>query len=175
MQQLIPGRAFLVATFALVAAVLLMGAGAKKHAAVDPWIGANGETITNSTDGVITFSGSLDAPRRVSTAASGTLSANRITTLTATADYTISDCTTAAVGRWYTVIVRDASETASILLADSSDVINYSGITPVAGDELDSPTAGATTAGSTVTLVCVADDNYSAINTVGLWVDGGAS
>ncbi len=125
--------------------------------------------------GTITFDGSILALLKVSSAASGTLSTNRITLLTATGDYTLPDCEVGDIGTWYTLVVRDASETASILLADATDVINYSGITPAAGDELDSPTAGATTAGSTVTIVCTQADVFSVIHAVGTWVDGGSS
>jgi hypothetical protein len=137
---------------------------------------ASNSSFTVVTDGgTVTLDGSVVASMVIASAASGALTPNRVTLLTAAADYTLPDCTAATVGDWYTVVVRDASETAKLLLADSSDIINYSGITPAAGDELDSPTADGTTAGSSVTLVCGSTNNYFSTKTVGLWVDGGAS
>jgi hypothetical protein len=129
-------------------------------------------SFTIVTDGgTVTLDGTVSAKMKLASAASGTLSPNLVTLLTAEADYTIPDCSNATIGNWYTVIVRDANETASLLLADSSDIINFGGITPAAGEQLDSPTKGNTTAGTSVTLVCGRSNNYYSTKTVGLWVD----
>jgi hypothetical protein len=131
----------------------------------------DGGTVT--FDGGITPSAWFSADMRVDTVASGTLGANRVTVVTASTDVDIADCSTATIGNWYTVVVRDASETVKIASLDSSDIFKVSGLALTAGEELDSPTAGATTAGSSVTLVCTANNRYTAIRTSGLWVDGG--
>ncbi len=55
MQHRITGRTLVVVAWALVVATLLMGAGSKKGGGGDPWSGANGETMTNSTDGTFLF------------------------------------------------------------------------------------------------------------------------
>jgi hypothetical protein len=133
----------------------------------------DGGTVT--IDGTVTADSFVEADYLVSTAASGTLSFNRATLVTAAGDITIADCRTTNIGHWYTIIVRDASETVSISSSDASDIFYVSGLTMHAGDELDSPTAGATTPGSSITLVCTEDDKYMAIHTSGLWVDGGAT
>jgi hypothetical protein len=133
----------------------------------------DGGTVT--FDGTITPDSWVSAPARVSNAGSGALSTNRVSVVTATGDVTILNCSAASVGLWYTVVVRDASETVSISSEDASDIFYYSGLTMHAGDELDSPTAGATTAGASVTLVCTAQNAWTAIHTSGLWVDGGAT
>jgi hypothetical protein len=136
---------------------------------------ATNSSFTVVTDGgTVTLDGSVSAKDKVTSAASGVLSAQRITLLTATADYTLTDCGTSTLGNWYTLVMRDASETASIIPA-SGDTINYGGITPVADDELDSPTAAATSLGSSITLVCGTANNWFSVNVVGTWVDGGAS
>jgi hypothetical protein len=133
----------------------------------------DGGTVT--FDGTVSVDDWVSAPIRVTNYVSGALSPNGISVVTTAAEVTIADCETADVGDWYTIVVRDPTETIEIVSLDSSDVINYSGITPVAGDELDSPSEDGTTGGSSVTLVCVKADNYSAIHTSGLWVDGGAA
>jgi hypothetical protein len=127
-------------------------------------------------DGSITAPSWVDAPLRVANAASGTLSSNRITVVSAAVEVTIQNCSASTIGDWYTIVVRDHDETIEVVSADASDVIYYSGITAAAGDELDSPDdSGSDTAGSSVTLVCTANNAYTAIHTSGLWVDGGAA
>lgn len=112
--------------------------------------------------------------KKIVSRAAGTLDVNTITEATATADYLLPDCTGAGAGVWVDVIVRDASETISLKPSNPNNIISYSGITPAAGDELDSPTAGATTAGSAISLVCLGANKWYSVGTVGLWVDGGA-
>jgi hypothetical protein len=133
----------------------------------------DGGTVT--FDGSITADSWVDAIERVTTVASGLLSPNRVTVLSAGVDVTIADCETGTVGNWYTAVVRDASETVSISSVDASDIFYVSGLAMDGGDELDSPTAGATTAGASITLVCTQANVYIGIHASGLWVDGGAT
>jgi hypothetical protein len=131
--------------------------------------------ITATAGNIIATVGYVEADIRVSTAATGGLSPNRVTVLTATADYTLVDCETTTVGSWHTLIVRDPSETVSISGGDATDVLEVGGLNLDAGDELDSPTAGVTTDGSSITFVCVAADLWMSTQIVGTWVDGGAT
>jgi hypothetical protein len=148
-------------------------------------IGHSGSTafVIITDGGEVTMDGSIttadlwvDARLSVADVASGALSPNMISVVTTAAEVTIADCSSSTLGDWYTIVVRDHDETIEVVSLDSSDVIYYSGITAAAGDELDSPDdAGSDTAGSSVTLVCAADNRYVSIHTSGLWVDGGAA
>jgi hypothetical protein len=133
--------------------------------------------ITLTTDGgVVTVDGTITGGLRlVSAAASGALTINRTTLVTATADYSIPDNCDSATGSWVTIVLQDASETASISLPNE-DIFVIGGLAAFdAGDELDSPTAGATTAGVSITLQCLATNKWYSTGTVGAWVDGGAT
>jgi hypothetical protein len=147
-------------------------------------LGHSGSTsLAIVTDGgTVTFDGSITADSWVSAelqvvdVVSGALSPNKISVVSTAAEVTIADCSSSTIGDWYTIVVRDHDETIEVVSLDTSDVIYYSGITAVAGDELDSPDdAGSDTAGASVTLVCVAANRYVGIHTVGLWVDGGSA
>jgi hypothetical protein len=107
--------------------------------------------------------------------ASGVVVINTSTLLTATADYSIPDNCDSATGNWVTLTLQDASETASISLPNE-DIFVIGGVAAFdTGDELDSPTAGATTAGVSITLQCLKTNEWSSTATVGAWVDGGAT
>jgi hypothetical protein len=134
----------------------------------------DGGTVT--IDGSITTAGLwVSAPLQIVNLTGGALTRNAVNVVSTATEVVISDCKTSLVGSWYTIVVRDHNETIEIRSFDSGDTIYYSGITAVAGDELDSPSEDGTTGGSSVTLLCTADDAYHSIATSGLWVDGGAT
>jgi hypothetical protein len=71
--------------------------------------------------------------------------------------------------------VENVDDTASISLPNE-DIFVIGGLAAFdTGDELDSPTEGATTGGVSITLQCLKANEWHSTGTVGLWVDGGAT
>jgi len=137
-------------------------------------------SVSIVTDGgTVTIDGTIDAtvvaPVSLVSLASGALTVNKVHIATAEADYDLPDSCDTATGNWVTVVVQDASETVSIGLTDTADTIQVGGLALDADDELDSPTAGATTAGASITLTCLAANTWFSTAAVGTWVDGGAA
>jgi len=106
--------------------------------------------------------------KSVQTVASGVLSLNTVTLVTAAVTVTIPDQCDSATGNWVTVVVQDGSETVSIDV-DSGDTIKYVGLSMSAGDKLSS---GGNEL-DTVTLVCFSTNTWSATHVTGAaWTDG---
>jgi len=149
--------------------------------AIDPAGGiefgdATTTAITLTTDGgSVTLDGTVVAPVPLVSLASGALTINTVHLATATADYDLPDSCDSATGNWVTVVVSDVSETISIGLTDTSDVIQVGDLALDADDELDSPTADTESHGSSITLTCLATNTWFSTAIVGTWVDGGAA
>lgn len=133
------------------------------------------EVGVSSSTGVATINFgtiSLTSPAPIATSTGGTLAINTITIATATGDYDLPDNCDSATGAWATLIVRDASETASLTVLASEDTIIYPGISPVLSpnDELDSPGVAL----DSVTVTCLESNNwYAEAGNGATWTDGG--
>jgi hypothetical protein len=119
------------------------------------------------TDGTI----SVNENASIATSTGGTLAINTATIATVAGDYDLpDDACDSATGNWVVLYVRDA-EAVSLTVNDSSDTINYYGLSLGANDELDSPGPG--TALASVAVVCFETNNWYATSSMGAWTDGG--
>lgn len=133
-------------------------------------------SVSVVTDGgTITLDGSTTGIQPVATSTGGALTVNTITMATAAADYDLPDSCDSATGNWVTLVVADPSETASLTVSAAEDTIEVGGLNLDADDELDSPTAAATSDGSSITVVCAEANIWFSTAIVGTWVDGGAA
>ena len=89
--------------------------------------------------------------------------------VTAAGDVDLPDDCDSATFASIRIVVRDASETVSVTLANSQeDTIIYPGLSLTPGDEIDSPG----NALDEITLVCAEANKWYANGTAG-WTDGG--
>ena len=139
-------------------------------------LGASSATsVTVITDGgSIVMDGSITASHVV-TSGTATIVANTVHLASVAQDYNLPECSTATIGDWVTVIVRDVSEVVSLVPA-SGDTIHAPGTTTVLGidDELDSA-GGADDDGDFISLNCAQDNHWYATSIGCVWVDGGTS
>ena len=91
--------------------------------------------------------------------------------MTGAGDVDLPDTCDSATGANVLVFVRDASETVSLTVQDTSDTIIYPGLSLGANDELDSPG----TAGDWVSVVCMETNKWYVVGNRGAWTDGGVA
>lgn len=113
----------------------------------------------------------IQGPAFGATSTGGTLAINSITLATAAGDYDLPDSCDSATFNYVTLMVRDASETASLTVLDTGDTIVYKGLSLDANDELDSPGAAL----DSVTVVCMEADKWYVTANSGDWTDGGVA
>lgn len=126
-------------------------------------------------NGAVAVSGTLTGRLAVSTITSlphtvTTAEANGgFLLVTAAGDVDLPDVCDSATGANILVYVRDAAETVSVAVGDTSDDIVFQGTAIGANSELDSPG----NAGDFVALVCAATNIWYVIGSSGTWTDGG--
>lgn len=124
--------------------------------------------LADGTQSIVT-TGSISGNTKVATSTGGALAINTVTIATAAADYDLPDNCDSATGAWAMLYVRDAAETASLTVTDTSDTITYKGLSLGANDELDSPGA----AQDSVVVVCMETNLWYVTANSGDWTDGG--
>jgi len=120
-----------------------------------------------------------DARVSVVSLASGVLTLNTVHLATAGAtDFDVPDasCSLAAhVGNWFTIVVEDASTVIEIQPLDASNILIVEGLAQSAGEELDSCASGTENEGCSITMTCLAAEQWYSTARVGTWAVGGAA
>ena len=135
-------------------------------------------TLYKSAANILTTDDQHTFRKSVVSLASGTLTLNTVTLATAGAtDFDVPDlsCNDAAdIGNWFTIVVEDASTVIEIQPLDASNILIVEGLAQSAGEELDSCASGTENEGCSITMTCLAAEQWYSTARVGTWQVGGA-